>query len=129
MYLAIDHSVADHHKHQAFDTEAEAQTHINNNLPNGFVIADPGGNQEFWVVDMTAKTVTQDTDTEASVTAAREMASIRQKRDNLLAATDWAALPDSPTMSSAMTTYRTALRDYPETYASDNSAAMPTLGE
>jgi len=60
---------------------------------------------------------------------ARAMEDIRTKRDNLLAATDWAALPDSPTMSDAMTTYRTALRDYPETYASDNSAAMPTLGE
>ena len=61
--------------------------------------------------------------------AARTMANIREERDGLLAATDWAALPDSPTMSSAMTTYRTALRNYPETYASDNSAAMPTLGE
>ena len=61
--------------------------------------------------------------------AARTMANIREERDGLLAATDWAAMPDSPTMSGAMTTYRTALRDYPETYASDNSAAMPTLGE
>ena len=60
---------------------------------------------------------------------ARAMEDIRTKRDNLLASTDWAAMPDSPTMSGAMTTYRTALRDYPETYASDNSAAMPTLGE
>ena len=44
-------------------------------------------------------------------------------------AEDWAALPDSPTMSSAMTTYRAALRDYPATYTADNSAAFPTLGE
>ena len=61
--------------------------------------------------------------------AYKVMSDIRQERDGLLSATDWAALPDSPTMSDAMTTYRTALRDYPETYASDNSAAMPTLGE
>ena len=61
--------------------------------------------------------------------AARTMANIREERDGLLAATDWAAMPDSPTMSSAMTTYRTALRDYPETYASDTSAAFPELGE
>ena len=59
---------------------------------------------------------------------ARAMAAIRAKRDTALAATDWAALPDSPTMSDAMTTYRTALRDYPATYASDNSAAFPELG-
>tara|TARA_R110000803_G_scaffold39136_2_gene84413 strand:+ start:7149 stop:7433 length:285 start_codon:yes stop_codon:yes gene_type:complete len=60
---------------------------------------------------------------------ARIMSDIRAKRDTALAATDWAALPDSPTMSDAMTTYRTALRDYPATYASDNSAAFPELGE
>ena len=60
---------------------------------------------------------------------ARAMADVRAMRDDLLAATDWAALPDSPTMSSAMTTYRTALRDYPATYTADNSAAIPTLGE
>ena len=60
---------------------------------------------------------------------ARAMEDIRTKRDNLLASTDWAAMPDSPTMSGAMTTYRTALRDYPETYASNTSAAFPELGE
>ena len=57
------------------------------------------------------------------------MADIREKRDAALAATDWAALPDSPTMSSAMTTYRTALRDYPATYTADSSAVFPTLGD
>ena len=57
------------------------------------------------------------------------MSNLRQKRDALLASTDWAALPDSPTMSDAMTTYRTALRDYPATYALDNEADIPELGE
>ena len=61
--------------------------------------------------------------------AYKVMSDIREKRDAALAATDWAALPDSPTMSSAMTKYRTALRDYPETYASNTSAAFPELGE
>ena len=61
--------------------------------------------------------------------AYKVMSDIRAKRDTALAATDWAALPDSPTMSDAMTTYRTALRDYPATYASDNSADFPELGE
>ena len=60
---------------------------------------------------------------------ARAMEDIREKRDAALAATDWAALPDSPTMSGVMTTYRTALRDYPATYASNNDAAFPELGE
>ena len=57
------------------------------------------------------------------------MADIREKRDTALASTDWAALPDSPTMSDAMTTYRTELRDYPATYTADSSAAFPTLGD
>jgi len=38
---------------------------------------------------------------------------IREKRDALLTATDWAAMPDSPTMSAEMTAYRTALRNVP----------------
>ena len=85
------------------------------------------GNIPFTAEEETARDAEENT--EASVTAARTMADIREKRDTALAATDWAALPDSPTMSSAMTTYRTALRDYPATYASDNESAFPELGE
>jgi len=59
----------------------------------------------------------------------RNIAEIRRQRDELLTATDWAALPDSPAMSDAMTAYRKALRDYPATYTADTSAAWPTLGE
>ena len=57
--------------------------------------------------------------------AARTMASIRQKRDNLLADTDWWGASDN-TMSDAQTAYRLALRNYPATYTADNSAAWPT---
>ena len=53
---------------------------------------------------------------------------IRAKRDTALAATDWTGNSDV-TMSSAMTAYRQALRDYPATYAADNSSAFPELGE
>jgi hypothetical protein len=35
----------------------------------------------------------------------------RSIRDGLIAETDWWALPDSPTMTDAQTTYRQALRD------------------
>ena len=59
---------------------------------------------------------------------AKLMANIRAKRNALLAATDWTGNSDV-TMSNAMTAYRTALRDYPATYAADNSAAWPTLGD
>ena len=129
MFLSITGATPDNKlaKYQPFESEADAVAHALEF--NGFAIADPETRQEFWVVDMAAKTLTQDINTEASVTAARTMADIREKRDTALAATDWAALPDSPTMSSAMTTYRTALRDYPATYASDNESAFPELGE
>ena len=129
MYLSITGATPDNKlaKYQPFEAEADAVAHALEF--NGFSIEDPSGNQEFWIVNMTAKTVVIDTDTQASVTAARVMAEIRQQRDSALATTDWAALPDSPTMSSAMTTYRTALRDYPATYTADNSAVFPTLGE
>ena len=60
---------------------------------------------------------------------ARTLADIRRKRDIALAATDWAALPDSPTMSDAMTTYRTELRDYPAIYTANHLAVFPTLGD
>lgn len=69
-YIAIDHTDPDHHKHPEFDTEAEAQSHINDNLPNGFVALNPGGNSEFWIVDDVAKTVTHD----AAGQAAAELA-------------------------------------------------------
>ena len=113
-------------KFMDFDSLVEAQNHIN--IYGGFATEHPGGNQEFWVVNMTAKTVVIDTDTQASVTAARVIADIREKRDTALAATDWTGNSDV-TMSDAMTAYRTALRDYPATYAADNSAAWPTLGD
>ena len=41
----------------------------------------------------------------------REAADARDKRNNLLAATDWTAMADAPTQATAMTTYRQALRD------------------
>jgi hypothetical protein len=75
----------------------------------------------------TARDVEEKAWTDGAV--ARTMAAIRAKRDAALAATDWSALPDSPTMSSAMTTYRTALRDYPATYTANHLAVFPTIGE
>tara|TARA_R110002167_G_scaffold279351_1_gene485203 strand:- start:49 stop:438 length:390 start_codon:yes stop_codon:yes gene_type:complete len=129
MFLSITGATPDNKlaKYQPFESEADAVAHALEF--NGFAIADPETRQEFWVVDMAAKTLTQDINTEASVTAARTMADIREKRDTALAATDWAALPDSPTMSSAMTTYRTELRDYPAIYTANHLAVFPTLGD
>ena len=51
----------------------------------------------------------------------RSLVNLRQKRNALLKETDYLALSDN-TLSSDMTTYRTALRDLPSTVASDDTA-------
>ena len=56
-------------KYQPFETEAEAIVHATKY--GGFAVEDIGGDQKFWVVDATAKTVTQDSVAEASATAKR----------------------------------------------------------
>jgi hypothetical protein len=43
----------------------------------------------------------------------RAAAAARQKRNGLLAASDWTQLPDVPIDASAWRTYRQALRDVP----------------
>ena len=66
------------------------------------------------------------TDAEVAEATAVLAAAAREKRDGLLAATDWAAMPDSPTMSSAMTTYRTALRNVPAQSDFPTTITWPT---
>ena len=64
------------------------------------------------LVDMTAEEIAQrkkDLDAMPSELD-RALNSLREKRNNLLAKTDWTSSSDL-TMSSAMTTYRQALRD------------------
>ena len=85
------------------------------------VVQDANGN---WVENYVARDMFADTTDEDGVTTtkaqheaayqagldAKVAESNRTKRDGLLAETDWTALSDV-TMSSAMTTYRQALRD------------------
>ena len=52
----------------------------------------------------------------------RALDSLRKKRNNLLAQTDWTANSDV-TMSEAMTTYRQELRDLPSTVSDDDEAS------
>ena len=87
------------------------------------------GNGTFiaaWRSDLTQPTDAEIASVDDTAPLFLTMANIREKRDAALAATDWAALPDSPTMSDAMTAYRAALRDYPATFTADNSSAWPT---
>jgi len=63
----------------------------------------------------------------ANAAPARALAGMRERRNSLLAATDFYALSDV-TMSSDMTTYRQALRDLPagkDTVKKVNDATWP----
>ncbi len=51
---------------------------------------------------------------------------LRKTRDELLARTDHHALQDTPAMSSAMTTFRQALRDLPANTADPFNVTWPT---
>lgn len=52
-------------------------------------------------------------------------ARMRLERDRLLAASDWAMTPDSPTDKTAWTAYRKALRDFPATWTPGPEADFP----
>tara|TARA_R110000803_G_scaffold86042_1_gene152440 strand:- start:51 stop:329 length:279 start_codon:yes stop_codon:yes gene_type:complete len=80
------------------------------------------------VVALTAEEETQRDAEEkawADGNGARQMEAIRRERDNLLASTDWTANSDV-TMSTAMTTYRQALRDLPASNAVYADVTWPT---
>ena len=53
-------------------------------------------------------------------------AAIRAKRDALLTASDWRAMPDAPTMSADWTNYRQALRNLPSTQSDPDDIVFPT---
>lgn len=54
---------------------------------------------------------------------------VRIHRDRLLAASDWAVLPDAPTDKQAWSAYRQALRDFPATWTPSEIADFPTPPE
>ena len=58
---------------------------------------------------------------------ASRMKELRGQRDVLLKETDWMAMPDSPAISDAWKTYRTALRNITETTPSDDTLSNITF--
>ena len=73
--------------------------------------------------------------TEEEIAADRvplQASAVRAQRDKLLAATDWAVLPDSPLDESSKTslkTYRQALRDVPQQEGFPNNISWPNMPE
>ena len=82
-------------------------------------------------IQLTAAEETTRDNEEAAVLAAapaRALADLRSKRNRLIAETDYLALSDA-TLTSAMTTYRQALRDLPsgkDTVEKCKNATFPT---
>ena len=57
---------------------------------------------------------------------------VREERDRLIAATDYAIMPDYPLTDAEkadVTAYRQALRDIPETFASPDAVEWPAKPE
>ena len=73
MYLSITGVTADKKlaKYKSFEHEVDAISHATEY--GGFSVKDIGGNQEFWIVDKAKKTITQDTATENTVLAKRNV--------------------------------------------------------
>ena len=109
-------------KYQDFDTEDEAKAHIA--TYGGFVDESPSDLAEYWTVDATKKTLTADNSSLASDVLADKWASIRSKRDKLLAESDYMGNSDV-TMSSAWKTYRKALRDLPASESDPDDITWP----
>ena len=85
-----------------------------------------GVNVQFTAEEETARDAEEQAWTDGAL--ARALADMREKRNQLLAETDYYALSDV-TMSSDMTNYRQALRDLPDgldTVEKVNNKAYPT---
>ena len=76
-----------------------------------------------WVLAHEAVDLTSDDIAEATAVFA---ANAREKRDGLLAATDWTSMADAPTQATEMTAYRTLLRNLPQQEDFPTTITWPT---
>jgi len=109
-------------KYQDFDNKSDADAHVV--TYGGKVVQDLDNELAYW--DVSGDTASKDTDQLAADILAGKWAAIRTKRDVLIAQSDWMAMPDSPAISDAWTTYRTALRNLPASQADPDDIVWPT---
>ena len=76
-----------------------------------------------WVLAHEAVDLTSEDIAEATAVLA---ANAREKRDALLAATDWTSMADAPTQATEMTAYRTLLRNLPAQADFPTTITWPT---
>ena len=102
-------------KYQDFAEESDANAHIS--TYGGFVAEKPDNDRiKYWIVDADKKTLTYDSDTATSDKITRAWSSLRRQRDAKLVQSDWRALGDTTSISTAWKTYRQELRDLPSKY-------------
>ena len=115
----VSHSDGVITKYQDFDSEDDAKAHVA--TYGGKVVADLDDDLAYWDVSSDA---TKDTDQLAADVLADKWASIRSKRDKLMAESDYMGNSDV-TMSDAWKTYRQALRDLPASESDPDDITWP----
>jgi len=101
-------------KYLDFAVEADADNHVA--AYGGFVVPDPGGQTNYWIVDEVAKTVTNNQDQADADALASSWVTLRAERNALLASSDWTQGNDSPLTNENKAGWakcRQELRDLP----------------
>ena len=119
----VSHSDGVITKYQDFDSEDDAKAHVATH--GGKVVADLDDDLAYWDVSSDAA---KDTDQLAADILTLKWAVIREKRDNLIAKSDWTVATDTPLSDSVKAkwvTYRKALRDLPASESDPDDITWP----
>ena len=92
---------------------------------SGHIHSDTDGTHYHLKWDASKKVIVKDDTSLQASKLAQEWKSVRNERDRKLAETDYLALKDS-TLSTAMKTYRQALRDVPASNSDPKKVTWPT---
>ena len=120
----VSHSNGAITKYQDFDSKADADAHVA--TYGGKVVQDLDNQLAYW--NVSGDTPSKDTDQLAADVLADKWASIRSKRDNLIAKSDWTVATDTPLSDSVKAkwvTYRKALRDLPASESDPDDITWP----
>lgn len=97
------------------------------------VVTISGSGSDAIAKDADGNTVSWDSSAvatkEAELLAAFKLDELRTERNRLIAETDYWDMSDTPTMTTAQTTYRQALRDITDSYSSLDDVVWPTKPE
>ena len=119
----VSHSSGVITKYQDFDSEDDAKAHVATH--GGKVVVDLDEDVLYWDVSSDAA---KDTNQLAADILTRKWAKIREKRDNLIAKSDWTVATDTPLSDSVKAkrvNYRKALRDLQASESDPDDIVFP----